>query len=306
MPSALVLGATGFLGRAIAAALVTSGWKVRGVAKGAGAAPDGVEQFRLDVQGPGIVEKILDDRPADAVVLAAMDWSSPEVQAKTSVVLAVRVLNHLRDSGARVLVLGSSGEYAFQPERAVTEDDPIRPVTPYTMLKTCEVSSALAFADRVDVRVLRPFNPIGAGMAPRLAPAAFARGIARIAAGLEPPVLPVGDLEPVRDFISVRDVGAAAVAVLERGRRGRVYNCCSGEGRTVRELLDAIIAESGIRCEAKEDPSRLRAVELPTQIGDASRLAAETGWSRSVAWSGMIRDLWMDWKRRAVEPRAGA
>ena len=53
---------------------------------------------------------------------------------------------------------------------------------------------------------LRPFNHTGPGQSEQFVVAAFARQIARIAAGLQPPLLEVGNIDTRRDFLDVRDV----------------------------------------------------------------------------------------------------
>src|SRR6185437_13750265 len=63
---------------------------------------------------------------------------------------------------------------------------------------------------------LRPFNHTGPGQSEQFVVAAFARQIARIAAGLQPPLLEVGNIDTRRDFLDVRDVCSAYAACIER------------------------------------------------------------------------------------------
>ena len=71
---------------------------------------------------------------------------------------------------------------------------------------------------------MRPFNHTGPGQSDAFVVPAFARQVARIAAGLQPPVLQVGALDPQRDFLDVRDVCAAYAAGLA-ARRCRRAPC---------------------------------------------------------------------------------
>src|SRR5262249_34196672 len=112
--------------------------------------------------------------------------------------------------------------------------------------------------------------------------ASFAQQLARIERGAAEPVLRVGNLDAVRDFSDVRDVVAAYVLLLERAEPGSAYNVCSGRGRTVRAVLEHLLARSTARPEVRVDAARWR--ELPpgraALVGDPSRLRA-LGWSPS-------------------------
>lgn len=66
----------------------------------------------------------------------------------------------------------------------------------------------------------------------------------------------------------------------QRGVGGAVYNVCSGKGVAMREILNALVAQSRIKVEVHVDPSRLRPSDLPVLIGDPSRLREATGFLR--------------------------
>jgi len=93
-------------------------------------------------------------------------------------------------------------------------------------------------------------------------------------------VLRVGNLEPVRDFSDVRDVAAAYVVLLSRGETGATYNVCSGVSRSMRSVLERLLARSTARPRVEVDPARFR--PLPPDslafVGNASRLRA-LGWT---------------------------
>lgn len=69
------------------------------------------------------------------------------------------------------------------------------------------------------------------------------------------------------DFVDVRDVADGLIAAAERGRRGELY-ILSGELITVRELLEALAASTGIR------PPRLKAPAWLADIAAAVTTAA--------------------------------
>ena len=70
---------------------------------------------------------------------------------------------------------------------------------------------------------------------------------------------------------------AAYRLLLERGVPGEAYNVCSGVGRTVRSIVDEMIAVSGVNAAIEVDPARVRPVEIPSLMGDPAKLRA-LGW----------------------------
>ncbi len=124
--------------------------------------------------------------------------------------------------------------------------------------------------------------------------------IAEIEADLRPPVLRVGNLEAIRDYSDVRDVVRAYWALLERGEAGAVYNVCSGQGRSIREMLDMLLGGSSVQVEVRVDPERLRPSDVPTLVGDPSKLRADTGWEPRIPLERTLADLLDDWRRRIV------
>jgi GDP-4-dehydro-6-deoxy-D-mannose reductase len=111
-------------------------------------------------------------------------------------------------------------------------------------------------------------------------------------------VIRVGNLDAVRDFADVRDVVRAYWLLLERGEPGAAYNVCTGRGRSIRELLEILLAASSERVEVEVDPERLRPSDTPVQVGDPSRLLAATGWTPRIPIEQTLRDLLDDWRAR--------
>jgi len=105
--------------------------------------------------------------------------------------------------------------------------------------------------------------------------------VARIEAGLQAPVIKVGNLDARRDFTDVRDMVRAYHLALEKGAPGEVYNVCTGKAWSVREVLDMLLDLSEVKVTVETDPARLRPSDVPLLLGDASRFRAATGWEPS-------------------------
>jgi GDP-4-dehydro-6-deoxy-D-mannose reductase len=204
---------------------------------------------------------------------------------------------------ARVLFVGTGQAYGLRraDEAAFAEEDPLRPNSLYAATKTAAEQRAVLAYERqgLDVIRARPLNHTGPGRPPEYAESAFARQIARMEKGLQEPVLRVGNLGGVRDFSDVRDVVRAYRLLLERGEAGGVYNVCSGEGTTLRSLLDLLIGRAEIEPRIEVDPALYRKDpdDRSALVADPGRLRA-LGWDRVYPLERTLSDLLEDWRSR--------
>jgi len=201
-----------------------------------------------------------------------------------------------------VLVVGSAEEYgAVDPDAApITEDAPLRPLSPYAVSKVAQGFLALQYALSREMAVVRTrtFPHTGPGRGAAFAESSFARQIAEVEAGRRRPVLEVGNLDAVRDFTDVRDVVRAYWLLLERGNPGEVYNVCSGRGQSIGDVLRALLEISGVHVDLKVDRERLRPSDLPALVGDPTRLREATGWEPKIPLEQTFRDLLDHWRER--------
>jgi GDP-4-dehydro-6-deoxy-D-mannose reductase len=179
------------------------------------------------------------------------------------------------------------------------ESAELLPANPYAASKAAAEAIALAWARSydLDVIVARPFNHIGPGQDQRFVVASFAQQLATIAAG-GPPLLHVGNLKAERDFLDVRDVAEAYIALLAYGRGGEVYNICSGRSVRIQEVLRQLIAIARVPVEVREDPERMRPSDLPVLVGYASKLRTATGWEPKRSLAQTLRDVYADAQTR--------
>ena len=197
----------------------------------------------------------------------------------------------------RVLITGSATIY--QPSTAaLTEESAIAPNTPYGTSKLAQEMVAFA-AGRdhgIPVVVTRSFNHIGPGQSPAFAAAAFAQQLARIEAGLAPPVLSVGNLEAQRDISDVRDTVRAYVALMAMGRAGHSYNVCAGRTMAIRQVLDGLVARVSVPVTVATDPARMRPADTPVVLGSHAKLTADTGWTPVLTLDDTLDALLAYWR----------
>ena len=171
------------------------------------------------------------------------------------------VLDALRNAGvsARVLITGSSLVYR-QSDRALKEEDPTGPATPYAVSKLAQemLGQRGIKEDRQQVLLTRPFNHTGPRQDPTYAAPSFAQQIALIEKGRMRPEIVVGNLDASRDLHDVRDTVRAYTTIVERGEPGRIYNVCSGQAFKIRDVLDRLVAMSRVPVTVTVDPARYR------------------------------------------------
>jgi GDP-4-dehydro-6-deoxy-D-mannose reductase len=278
----LVTGADGFVGKHLCKHLREQGDEVV-EAHGPPAQGVGSAGTSLDVTDLANVRAVVEGaRPEVVIHLAgfssvAKSHEDPSRAFSVNALGAVHLLAAMRDATprARVLLIGSADMYGAIPAGArASEDLPLRPLSPYASSKVAAEVAGFQFhrASGLEVIGVRPFNHIGAGQAPHFVVPSFARQIQAIRAGKSPAVLQVGDLTITRDFSHVNDVVEAYRMLALRGNPGQAYNVCSGEGRTIRSLLDEMLQLAGVSARIEVDRLRLRRAELPNLVGDPTKL----------------------------------
>lgn len=281
-------GAKGFVGRRFDTRLRASGHEVVGVDR------------EVEITDADQVSASLAGARPDAVVhLAAVSSSAaanaePELAARVNYLGTLVVLEAARvhAPGARVLLVTSGEIYGVAPVGSppFREEDPLAPRTPYARTKACADRLGARHAERgLDVVRVRPFNHTGPGQAPDFVAPSFARQVARIRRGEQEPLLRVGNLDSVRDFLDLEDVLDAYERLLDPAVAAGAYNVASGVGVRIGDLLDQLIELGGVSCRVETDPARMRPTDRA--VGDAGRLRAVTSWKPQIPFRRTLEKL---------------
>jgi GDP-4-dehydro-6-deoxy-D-mannose reductase len=215
----------------------------------------------------------------------------------------VRATEHLLDAlrrenpRCRVLIPGSATVYA--PSAApISETDAIAPVSPYAISKLAQEQLALRAIqeDGLDVVVTRSFNHTGPRQTSDFVAPSMAKQIAWFEHGRVEPVIKVGNLDARRDFTDVRDVVRAYVALMQTGETGVIYNVASGVARSIRSILEALVARAKVPVRIEVDQARMRPNDVPVVVGSYSRLNKATGWQPQISFDEMLDDLLSYWR----------
>lgn len=308
--TALITGISGFAGTHLAHQLVSAGWRVEGVARNNSSAVDGVAEHDVDICNQSALESLIDRlRPVAVFHLAAIvdtvttasviELHRVNVLGTAAVSEAIRAV----DPEIRLLVASSAFVYGMtDPEdQPVGESQPLRPLTPYGASKVAAEAIARQYGQGPgDAVIARAFQHTGPGHVGAYALSDWARQLAEIKLSGESGSIATGNLDVERDYLDVRDVTAAYIALAQYGTRGETYNVCSGEGVTMRALLEGLIEAFGVDIAIEIDPARMRSVDQPRVVGDPAHLIADTGWSPRYELRQTLADLAQFWRRRVA------
>jgi GDP-4-dehydro-6-deoxy-D-mannose reductase len=264
---------------------------------------ESVRWLPLEITDAESVRKVV-DLPYDAVIHLAAVASGPEAARDPGYAWTVNaagtariayVLAEARRKGRAdpVFLLVSTGEvYGRGTDgRPRRETDALVPCSPYASSKVGAETAAFEAWRRTGLRVVvaRAFAHTGPGQDPRFVVPAFAQRL-RYARQTGAPVVKVGNLEPVREFLDVRDVVDAYARLLVKGAPGEAYNVAGGQGIELRQLFDKVAARLGVHVTPETDPELMRPADIPNLVGDGSKLRAATGWAPTYTLDDTLRD----------------
>ncbi|OLC46883.1 MAG: hypothetical protein AUI55_00215 [Gemmatimonadetes bacterium 13_1_40CM_2_70_7] len=310
----LVTGADGFVGRWLVRRLLADGREVYAAVRPAMSAahPDdglsdaeraAVRWLPLELLDPDSIRQCAAG-PYDAVVHLAAVASGPEALRDPGAAWMVNAVGTVRlchelavgKAGGRadplVLVVSTSEVYGRGEARPRREVDLPMPCSPYAASKLGEETAALEAWRRAGLRVIvaRPFAHTGPGQDARFVVPAFAQRL-RFARRIDAPVVKVGNLEPVREFLHVQDVVDAYARLLTKGQPGEIYNVASGDGISLEDLLFRMAGLLGVRPIPEADPDLMRPADIPHLVGDGAKLRHATGWAPRFTLDAILKDV---------------
>ncbi len=291
----LLTGASGFVGRRLAARLAAQGRLVGGLAHDLAGIPEEIEPLRADVRDRAALDAAIERfDPGIIVHLAALShvgesWRRIDEYFDVNILGTEHLLAAAR--GRRILVVSSAEVYGLVPdgEQPIVESRRVSPRSPYAMTKAVAERMALG----AGAAVARLFNLAGPGQLPTFALPSFAAQLAAIETQGAEPVLRVGNLTAERDFLHVEDGAAGLARLAEAAAPGDIYNVASGVAVSIAEALARLIAITGLDVRVEEDPARLRPVDVPRLCGDATRLRA-LGWKPAHDLDQALADTWCE------------
>lgn len=309
----VVTGGAGYIGSFVVERLLAQGHGVTvadNLSRGnAWAVSEGARFVPADLLESESLERVLGGE-CEAVLhcaglaLARESVREPLRYFRTNLTGTLNLLEAMQRAGVRRLVhFSSAAIYGDAGTEAVTEDAPLRPLTPYaTSVAAAEdLVRCQARASGLGAVVLRVFNTAGA--AGRLGewhhPEAHLVPLAlHVAAGLRAMLTiygvdhPTPDGTAVRDYVHVDDVARAAVLALgaSTGPGWAVYNVGTGSGHSVREVLAA--ARAVTRRPIPEVVGRRHPGDPPTLVADRRAAGRDLGWAPTSSLADIVATHW--------------
>ena len=295
----LVTGGAGFIGSAVARALLEDGASVRildnfltGFEENV---PDDAELIRGDLRDPDAVERacsgidVVFHQAAVRSVPRSVD--DPLLTHDCNVTGTVNLLMGAEKAGVgRVVYASSSSVYGDTHGEMNVETLPTNPQSPYAVSKLsgemyCRVWSKVKGLSTVS---LRYFNVFGPGQHPESKYAAVFPAFVSSLVGGRPPEVH-WDGEQSRDFTFVDDVARANLAAARAGddASGETFNIGAGRAKTVNETLRSVSDVLGTWIDPTSTPKR--AGDVRSTHADISKANRILGWEPQVDWDEAVK-----------------
>ena len=315
----LITGISGFVGSHLADYFLAQGnYEVFGTIKWRSMRDnishivDKIDLFECDIKDAFAMKTMLAEvRPDYIFHLAAQSyvpfsWRAPQETISTNILGEVNLFESVRELklDPKIHIAGSSEEYGlvYPEETPIKETNPLRPLSPYAVSKVAQDFLGYQYFKSYGLKIVRTraFNHTGPRRGDVFVTSNFAKQIVEIEKGIRPPVIKVGNLNAVRDFLDVRDVVRAYALALEKGVPGEVYNIASGKGIKIKELLERLIKISGVDLRIETDPNRLRPSDVELLIGSPEKFQKTTGWKPEIPFDKTLNDLLDFWRKRVI------
>ena len=235
---------------------------------------------QLDIEKKSEVLELFQEYSFDAVLnLAARagvrySMENPDIYMMTNAMGTLHIMDGMKDSGVKKMVLASTSSLYAGQEMPFTEDLAVNtPISPYAASK--KAAEALAYSYRhlydLDISVCRYFTVFGPMGRPDMSPFRFVRWIAEG----EPLVL-FGDGSQSRDFTHVDDIARGTIAALQPTGY-EVFNLGGGNNPISLKQLIAWIEEM-LGKKAKIEYKPFHKADVMETWADISKAERMLGW----------------------------
>lgn len=153
------------------------------------------------------------------------------------------------------------------PELPITEENPLRPVSPYAVSKIYGDYLTRNYHTCYGLKTIvsRGFNHEGAGRGIMFATASIARQIMQLKRGQTDKII-IGNVNAFRDWSHINDIIRGYCLLAEKGKYGDVYNQGSGRTNSVLTFILLALECAGYRVEKIQTFKGMKTVETPTTL----------------------------------------
>jgi UDP-glucose 4-epimerase len=317
MKTILVAGGAGYIGSHMVALLVKRGYEVivaDNLRTGHWQAVKGAKKLYVgDLRDNAFLEQVFSENDIDGVInfaafsLVGESVTNPLKYYGNNVEGAVSLLSAMKAHGVDKMVFSSTAATYGEPEKQpIEEHDRTEPTNPYgatklaieNMLKWCDRAYGIRYA------ALRYFNAAGSDTETgigedhdpesHLIPLVMKTALGqRDHIGIFGEDYPTADGTCVRDYIHVNDLAEAHLLALEYlagGGSSDVFNLGSGDGYSVKEIIETARRVTGREIKATVEPRR--AGDPSVLIASNKKAAEVLGWKPVRGLEQIISDAW--------------
>ena len=312
----LVTGGAGFIGASLVARLAADGARVRASVHRREPAPpvEGVEYVGADLTDADACRRVCDG--VDFVFMCAANTQGAAVMVETplahvtpNVVMNTRMLEASHAAGVKKFVFLSSGAaYPDTGNRPATESDMFaaEPADVYyavAWMKRYAEILCRTYAEHLRAPmaclVARPSNVYGPGDKFDPKTSHVTASLVRRVAERENPMVVWGSGEDIRDVIYIDDFIDGLLAAAERPEPFLAINICSGQGHSVKQILQAAMDVDGFAdAELRYDASKPSTA--PVKLLDGALARELIGFQPKVDLAEGLRRT-IDWYRRDIQ-----
>ncbi|WP_417655390.1 GDP-mannose 4,6-dehydratase [Pseudoalteromonas atlantica] len=267
----LITGIGGFTGRHLKKHLEKQGMEVYGTTYTSSSMEDTFPVNLTDATSMlNVINKI---EPNYIIHLAAISFVGHGDAAefyRVNVVGTENLLQSVIKSKAnvkKVIVASSANIYGNTDVDLISENFPPEPVNHYACSKMAMEKIVANYYAKLPIIITRPFNYTGVGQAEHFLVPKIVSHFKQQKSEIE-----LGNLDVYRDFSSVDFVVNAYAKLLQSDVKSEVFNICSGNSYSLKQIIESLEAQAGYRINVSVNPDFVRADEVKKITGDNSKL----------------------------------
>jgi len=305
--TALIIGGTGFIGRALCTRLLSLGLNVHILARHADrlAPQKNLQTHKASMENAGLLAEYLPE--CSHVFFVASDTipgnsaKKPVLELEVNLKPALEFLDIMQKFPDCHLVFFSSGGTVYGNPKTpkVTEGHVFSPLSYHGAMKISLEAFLHAMSNQCGSRIsiLRPSNVYGPGQRYRTDFGIIRKLLEH--AMQDKPVDIWGDGETIRDYLYIDDCVAATLSLMDFEETGfHKFNIGSGTGHSINQICDTVDRVTGHTLQRRYCPAR--SIDVQHIVLDSSKLQRATGWSPATALEAGIQKTW-EWLQKDLD-----
>ena len=279
---------------------------------------DRISLYYADLNDSGSVRNMIEDIKPDYIShLAAQSYPKtsfdiPVETLQTNIIGTANLLEAVRHTvnfndptceypyDPVVHICSSSEVYGKAPVGVnLSEDTPFHGSSPYSISKIGTDYLGRFYGEAYSIRTF--VTRMGTHTGPRRSDVFFestvAKQIALIEAGLQEPVVYVGNLSSTRTFQDCRDAVRAYWLLMNANiQPGEYFNIAGEEAFKLTEVVDILLGFSNVDIDVQIDDNRLRPIDADYQMFDNTKIRSRIDWKPEIPARQMFLDLLNHWR----------